>query len=686
MSGRAPWLVTTAALAWAAACIPGSGPALITQPDAEAPPPVSLGDDGGVVGADVDLGDPFAIVGLNPSHGPFSGGTRAVLVGRGFPSTLRVWVGGVELDPSAIFASQPTRAAVEIPPGKAGPADVMIRDDATAETRTLAAGFFYDAFALTPDTGATSGGTRVALVGSGTAWKAGASVQIGAAACTDVAVADATHLQCTTPAGAPGSKDVTVTNADATFLQARDAYTYSDSPDGYRGGLTGGALNGSMRVLAFDAWTGTAIAGAHAIAGSSLATAVAATTDASGLAELSGPSLAGQVSVTIAAKCHQPTSFVAVPVDTVTAYLTPTLDPSCAQGDPPSTGGSGGPSAGEIDGTLVFPGKEAEPGTWTVPAPAKPSERQAAYVFLATGSPSDPFVLPAKESATTPDMFVSYGYSYTAAASPGTVTLYALAGLEDRTTTPPRFVAYAMGVARGVSVQPATRVTGVDIPMSTLLDHAVTLAPAPPSVGPRGPDRLSARLAVTLGETAFAVLPDGLQTALLPFNGTLPFVGVPALDGTLSGERYAVGAQAVTGPNGGAPASIVTGIQTTDSNAPVAIGGFLPVPVLSQPGAGTWGGTHVSIAAGGAVDLIEAQVSSGGGLVAWTIVAPGGTTSFDLPDLSALPDNVGLVHGPVTTTVYVARIEGFTYGTLRYGQLGTGAWSAYAFDSQNGAY
>src|SRR5258706_1199657 len=59
------------------ACLPGRGPELNSQFDAEAPPPTNLNDDGGAVKSDVDLDDPFPVVGLVPSHGPWTGGTRA---------------------------------------------------------------------------------------------------------------------------------------------------------------------------------------------------------------------------------------------------------------------------------------------------------------------------------------------------------------------------------------------------------------------------------------------------------------------------------------------------------------------------------------------------------------------------------------------------------------------------------
>ena len=81
-------------------------------------------------------------------------------------------------------------------------------------------------------------------------------------------------------------------------------------------------------------------------------------------------------------------------------------------------------------------------------------------------------------------------------------------------------------------------------------------------------------------------------------------------------------------------------------------------------------------------------VGSGSGLVTWTIVAPGGNTSFDVPDLTLLPgpDPLGLRHGPIVTDVYTARIDQFSYGTLRIGQLSASGWNAYAGDALTGVY
>jgi hypothetical protein len=666
------------------ACLPGSGPPLNPYQDDAAPPPaIRFDNDAGLL-HDVDLGDPFAITGLQPSHGPWTGGTRTSIAGRGFSSSLEVQIGAALLTSSEVFASSPTRVAVVTPQGNPGPADVRVRNTTSGEERTLLGGFFYDAFDVSPSGGATTGGTRIALHGSGTLWTANSTVSVGGQPCAALAFTDATDLACTTPPGSPGSQDVTVANADGTVDQARDAFLYSDSPDGYRGGLYGGALAGHLTVLAFDALAGAPLAGGKAIAGSG-PSAVLGTFDTSGAAHLSG-FLVGKVTVTVAAKCHLPMTFVDVPVDTVTAYLVPEFDPSCS-GDPPSSGNYYAMQGGEIDGELVWSGGiEFERAPWKgVPMPIG-SERQVAYVWTTTSNPLDPFRLPPAANATTPASDGLLGYAYALKTQPGGQNVYALAGLEDRSVNPVRFEPYVMGVARGVLVQPGTKVTGVDIPMTTLFDQSVSLTAKPPSPTRRGPDRLVSTLAINVGSGQFALLPQGSSTALLPVPKTISFVGMPSLDGTLAGAFYDLTGAAVSGPTGEQPQSVVTRIETSDANSPITMGGFFPIPSLVQPSNGRWNGTHVALQASGPIDLVVVNVLSGNGLVSWQIVSPGSNRSFDLPDLTQVPGVATLVHGPITTTFSVARLDEFDYGQLRYGQLKTSAWSAYAQDTTAGSY
>ena len=334
--------------------------------------------------------------------------------------------------------------------------------------------------------------------------------------------------------------------------------------------------------------TGKPIPGAYVVAGSSLAGGVVRRTAASGVTEISG--LTGtKVTVTVAAKCHQPITYVDVPVDTVTAYLAPVLDISClppSLPDPPSTGGNGGKYGGVIEGELVFPGgaEFVRTGWTTVPAPVKPTERRAAYVFEASDSPNTPFQLPPPSEAITPDTEGTNGYNFSLVAYPGNVTLYIVAGLEDRSETPPRFVPYAMGVARGISVPAQTRVTGVDVHMDILFDHVVTRGAAAAGAGPRGPDRIAATFALTLGASRLRrPAAQCCRSRPLPAPATMPFIGVPSLDHAIAGEQYVLGGVAATGAELQQPASVISRIRTTNANDPVAVGGFLGVPVLGEP-------------------------------------------------------------------------------------------------------
>jgi hypothetical protein len=697
------------------ACLPGGGPARSEGDDAGPGTSIGIEGDADFVRSDVDLGDPFALYGLTPSHGPYTGGSTLRLTGRGFTTKLRVFIGDKEVP---TLAGDSTRAVVVTPPGGAGFVDVKIRDDASGQERVLKKGFFYDPFVVSPSTGATSGGTLVLLTHDSRAaqdgtgggpWQLPVQISIGGAACTDVIARTPNDIECQTPPGSPGAKDVTVRESNGTTTQARDAFTYSDSPDGYRGGLGGGTFAGRMRVLAFDASTGMPIPGAYAIVGSAPAPGVVRCspgdkacqrTSSSGVTEFNGlPVLpVAKATITVAAKCHQPITYVDVPVDTVTAYLPVVLDTAClppVNWDPPSTGGNGGKYGGVIEGEIVFPGgtEFVRTGFSNVPAPQKPTERRAAYVFEASSFPSDSFRLPSAGEAITPDSEGTIGFKFSLVVYPGNATVYVVAGLEDRSDSPPRFLPYSMGVARGVSVPAQARVTGIDVRMDILFDHVVTVAPQAPQPGPRGPDRLATSFALTLGSAGYAILPRNTRVAALPAPATMPFVGVPSLDYGIAGEQYVLGAVAATGSELQEPASVISRIRTTDANNPVTVGGFLGVPRLdqptSEPSSGVWGGTHVEFSGvTGAPNVEVVQIVSGAGLVTWTIVAPGGVTSFDVPDLRmfAHADRMRLFDGAIRTTVHLGRIEAFDYGRMRQGQIAAGSWNAHAFDSVSGVY
>lgn len=688
-----PAVLATAALLAAAShgCIAGVPipDGRQTDDDAGLPPPVELDASGGADDVRYELPppDPHAVLGITPAHGPFAGGSRAVVRGNGFTSAARVFVGASEVAASDVLPLDPSRVQIVVPKGAAGPADVRVQNGDDASTsRTLVGGYVYDAFWADPPTGSTAGGTIVTFHGQSTAWGPGTTVTIGTLPCASVHVDSPTSLSCTTPKQPAGARSVTIASAGSRTT-VLDAFTYADSNNGFRGGLSGGALAADLDVLVFDNMTGDPIEGALVFAGDDASAAAIAHTDASGVASIHDDSLAPSRSVSVAAKCHQPVTFVDVPVDTVTAYLDPIRDPACGQGDPPSVGGHGVDGA-TVTGELVWKtvGEYKKAGWTNVPKPASADEKQTAYVFVVGSDATASFSLPDASAAVTPESPGGVGFGFTLDVRAGNVALYAVAGLENRAVSPPRFSAYAMGVARGISTSPGATTSDVYLDVSIPLDQALTLELVGPVSTNRGPDRLLATVAVQLGNDGYASLPGLSRTAPLPSSPTFELLGAPALSLGLASARYVVSAAAATGPSRSEPLSIVGRVATNDPSRPIVLDAFVDVPRLVAPAEGAlWDGRHLEIApatSGAPVDLRVLHVTSGGGLVTWTVAVPGGRTNVTLPALAAEDANVSdLVPGQVSIGVVAAELDAFAYGALRYRDLDGRGWRAYAKDT-----
>lgn len=655
---------------------PGVGGGGIDIPDA-APPDNPL--------PEASTPDPHAVIGAEPSHGPFAGGQRVLLRGKGFSSKARIWFGETEVDPATVIAIDPSRAQASAPAGKAGPVDLSVQNGSDASTRrTLVGGYTFDALYAAPDSGPVPGGTVIEIIGQGTAWDATTIARVDQKPCTTLLVVSPTVLSCTVPPGTPGSKTISVATGSETIL-VLDAYTYEDSDNGYKGGLSGAAIAGAITVLAYDNYTGVPLPGAHVILGSNIATAIVATTSATGVAAINDPTLTGPVTVTIATKCHSPITFVDVPVDKVTAYLDPVLSPACAgMGDPPPVGGKP-TTQGTVTGELVWPSiQEFKKGPWSnVPAVKGASEQRTAYLFTAAGEATQAFQLPGPTSALTEMTPGETGYTFAIATTPGNRAFYALAGIEDRSANPPKFTAYAMGVVNGVPVLPGSVTDSVFISMAKTLDQALQMDVKTPPPGAKGPDRLRATVSVMLGNDGFAILPAGQKAPLLPIQGLLSFVGVPALDGDLAGSTYVSTARAQTGITGTTPLSVISRVLTTTTSQVVPMNGFVNVPTLVSPDVnGAWDGKHLSTTfppGGSPIDISVYDIQAGGGIAHWLIAVPKGSNSIEVPDLSGFPDSA-LPKGPLTIGVYGGRVDGFDYSQLRYRWIRPSGMTAYALD------
>ncbi len=79
--------------------------------------------------------------------------------------------------------------------------------------------------AITPNSEAGNGGTSVTITGTG--FSAGATVQLGGAAASNVVAASSTAITATTPAHSAGTVDVVVTNPDGQSATLPGGYTYA---------------------------------------------------------------------------------------------------------------------------------------------------------------------------------------------------------------------------------------------------------------------------------------------------------------------------------------------------------------------------------------------------------------------------------------------------------------------------
>ncbi len=673
-------------------CIARPKGEFVRPTDDDSGPPAPVLFEGGTqndAGFEIPETDPHAVLGVDPPHGPFIGGQTVIVRGNGFSSAVRVWFGATEVSTVDVLPIDPSRVQVLVPPGPSGPAEVATQNGDDSSTRgALSGGYTYDAFYSEPSSGPTSGGTVLTLRGDATNWDAGTTVLVDLEPCEVLDVHSPTELDCRTSPGTQGSKPIRVTTADGVSSDVLDAFTYGDSDNGFRGGLSGDPLGSELRVLVLDGFSGAPVPDAAVIVDDSGSTQTA-TTDGKGLVvlQVDGPT----ATVTAAKKCLQPTTFFDVPVDTVTFFLDPVLSPACGTnlGDIPPVGGSRGLQS-TVAGQLVWEGGvEFQRGGWSnVPVPSSEDERQVAYVFPLSTDPTRLFRLPSENSGITVDASGSIGYEFKIASSPGNVTMYALAGIENREVTPPTFIAYAMGILKGVNAQPGKQTADIFIKMDNPLDHALTMAVTGPSPTPRGPDRLRASVAIRVGNSGYAVLPVGQRVELLPVDDALPFVGLPPLVGSLAGAEYVSTASAATGQSETSPKSVLGLLASTTSNQLVTLDSFVEIPVVASPlNNGAWDGQTLDVgwAAGGAeVSLTVIEIESGGGLLSWTIAAPTDPTApngrvLRLPDLSAIPE-AGLIPGSVSLSVATAFIREFEYGALRYGALGTRGWDAYAQD------
>jgi hypothetical protein len=165
------------------------------------------------------------VTSVTPNAGVVAGGTTVTIVGTNFASNASVSFGGVAAATTFVSATQ-LRAVT--PAHANGAVNVVVTNNPPGGlSGTLINGFTYGltVTSIVASSGSTAGGDQVTITGTNFS-TTGATVTIGGAAATSVAVANLTTITATTPAGAAGAADVVVTTGGLSGTLA-GGYTYT---------------------------------------------------------------------------------------------------------------------------------------------------------------------------------------------------------------------------------------------------------------------------------------------------------------------------------------------------------------------------------------------------------------------------------------------------------------------------
>ncbi|MEZ4524409.1 MAG: IPT/TIG domain-containing protein [Desulfobacterales bacterium] len=161
---------------------------------------------------------------VSPANGPLAGATEVTVTGKNFADGAIVKFG--DNAATNVVVVSDTEIVCRTPAGSGTVAVTVTVGDKSA---SKADAFVYGTMPVTvttvdPASGTTAGGTSVTITGTNFAY--GATVKFGSASATNVTVVSDTQITCTSPAGAAGAVDVTVTNSDSTSGQKTGGFTY----------------------------------------------------------------------------------------------------------------------------------------------------------------------------------------------------------------------------------------------------------------------------------------------------------------------------------------------------------------------------------------------------------------------------------------------------------------------------
>jgi len=224
------------------------------------------------------------VASIQPAEGPLTGGTEVRITGTHFTNSSTVSFGSTEA--TAVHVESPTQITATSPAAAAaGTVDVTVTTPGGITATGPADRFTYDPVpsvtALDPDEGPQTGGTSVAITGTG--FTSTSTVDFGASEATGVEFESPTSMTATAPAGS-GEVHVTVKSAGGTSAEdAASLFVYDPVPslgkiepgEGPAGGGTGVTITGTGFTDAASVSFGSKVSGAVKVSSPTSLTATA---------------------------------------------------------------------------------------------------------------------------------------------------------------------------------------------------------------------------------------------------------------------------------------------------------------------------------------------------------------------------------------------------------------------------
>jgi hypothetical protein len=180
--------------------------------------------------------EPISVTGISPASGPVTGGTLALLSGEQFMPGASIYVGGQPALHTKYLGE--TMLTVTVPPGKAGPADVVaVNPDGTTGVLESAFAYFEPqpgnapppaVAGVFPEYGPAAGGDEVTILGAN--FQNGAKVFFDGTPLMVVDSQGSGILTVQTLAHPVGSVDIAVVNPDGQTAHLVDGYVFFVNP------------------------------------------------------------------------------------------------------------------------------------------------------------------------------------------------------------------------------------------------------------------------------------------------------------------------------------------------------------------------------------------------------------------------------------------------------------------------